>query len=370
MKKRADGRYCKQVLIGYQPDGRKKYKNIYGLTIKEVEKKERELRCKIEQGRYIENQNITIAEWAKEWLNTYKTDVEYNTFQRYKAVIKNQINPLLGEYNLSSLRLNIIQRLINQLSEKYSSSTLHKFKITLNQLYKCAIKLQMVYVNPCDGLVIPKKENRIRDAIPSELIPVINQFCVNYKHGDLIMTLLYTGLRRGELIPLTWNDIDFENNCIHVNKAVEYIGNQPNIKTPKTKNSIRAVPILDILKPYLIKPPNTKVNDLVFKNSLGNIPSLVSIRRLYADFVKSFQKYLSDNEINFTVDFTMHQFRHTYATILYKAGVDIKTAQSYLGHSSIDVTMDIYTHLDQKHKALNADKLNQFLSPTNIKLQA
>ena len=189
MKKRADGRYCKQVLIGYQPDGRKKYKNIYGLTIKEVEKKERELRCKIEQGRYIENQNITIAEWAKEWLNTYKTDVEYNTFQRYKAVIKNQINPLLGEYNLSSLRLNIIQRLINQLSEKYSSSTLHKFKITLNQLYKCAIKLQMVYVNPCDGLVIPKKENRIRDAIPSELIPVINQFCVNYKHGDLIMTL-------------------------------------------------------------------------------------------------------------------------------------------------------------------------------------
>ena len=66
----------------------------------------------------------------------------------------------------------------------------------------------------------------------------------------------------------------------------------------------------------------------------------------------------------------MHQFRHTYATILYKAGVDIKTAQSYLGHSSIDVTMDIYTHLDQKHKALNADKLNQYLSPTNIKLQA
>ena len=91
MKKRADGRYCKQVLIGYQPDGRKKYKNIYGLTIKEVEKKERELRCKIEQGRYIENQNITIAEWAKEWLNTYKTDVEYKFTSKYNSKINKSI---------------------------------------------------------------------------------------------------------------------------------------------------------------------------------------------------------------------------------------------------------------------------------------
>jgi len=100
MKKRSDGRYCKQVLIGYNPNGTRKMKTIYGKTIKEVEKKERDLRIEIENGNLI-LKNISVSDWADEWLITYKTaDLSHYTVRRYKSVIKNQIKPFFGTYEI------------------------------------------------------------------------------------------------------------------------------------------------------------------------------------------------------------------------------------------------------------------------------
>ncbi len=108
MKKRADGRYCKQILVGYHSDGRKKTKTIYGKTIREVEKKERELRSELEQGIYVDNKNILISQWADEWLSVYKGSISTNTYRRYEQMIKNQIKPLLGDIPLVKLRLNTV----------------------------------------------------------------------------------------------------------------------------------------------------------------------------------------------------------------------------------------------------------------------
>lgn len=327
-------------------------------------KKERDIKIAIDTGQFVENDKMTVGEWADEWLKIYKQNVGYNTLQRYKAIINNQIKPLIGFYNLTDLKINIVQITLNRLSEIYSTSTLKKFKITLNQIYESAIKMQLVYKNPCNGVIIPQKEQPKRTSIPDETIKYIEEFCRGYKNGSFILTLLYTGLRRGEAIALTWNDIDLKNSCIHVNKAIEFINNRPKIKSPKTANGIREVPLLDMLKPYLTKPKDAEPNDYVFKNNHGALHTLVSIRRLYESFIKNFKLYMKEKYKNINIDynFTMHQFRHTYATILYKAGVDVKTAQSYLGHGSISVTMDIYTHLDKQHKKLNAERLNEFIS--------
>lgn len=368
MKRRADGRYCKQVIIGYQSDGSQKRKTIYGKTIKEVEKKEREIKGALDIGQFVENDKITVSEWADEWLKIYKSNTGFNTFQRYKAVINNQIKPLIGNFYLTELKIITVQRAVNTLAKKYSNSTLKKFMITLNQIFDSAIKMQLSYSNPCDGVIVPKKEQPQRMSIPEETVKYIEAFCKDYKDGDFFLTLLYTGLRRGEALALTWEDIDFNNSCIHVNKSVEFINNQPRVKPPKTINSVREVPLLNKLKPYLIKPMEAKMSDYVFTNSHGKPHTLVSTRRLYERFIKDFKLFMAQNykNINLDYNFTMHQFRHTYATILYNAGIDVKTAQSYLGHSSISVTMDVYTHLDKKHKKINADRLNQFLSSTFI----
>lgn len=367
MKKRADGRYCKQILLGYLPNGKRKMKTIYGKTKKEVEKKELEIRIEIDKGIYVENNNTKVGIWADEWLKTYKIGVEYNTFKRYKATIENQIKPILGNCRLTDVKLNMLQKIMNDLSLKYSTSTLNKFKITLNQLYKFAIKLNMAYVNPCDGLIIPKKTQNKKKIIPDEIIYFLNLFCKNYKNGDFIMTLLYTGLRRGEIAALTWKDIDLQNNCIFVNKSIEFVNNQPRIKTPKTENGTRIIPILNILKPFLVRPINANDNDCVFKNKLGNMHTAISLRRLFENFNKQFNIFLQKHYNDYTeINITMHQFRHTFATILYKSNVDIKTAQSYLGHSSVNVTLDIYTHLDKQFKMRNAENINNYLNQSSV----
>jgi len=189
MKKRADGRYCKQILVGYKPDGTKKVKTIYGKTIKEVEKKERELRREIDDGVDV-CENITVAEWADIWIKTYKSNVEYNTEKRYRSTIDNQIKPTIGFYELKYVTSEIIQNEINKLSQHYSASTIKKYKITLNQMFSSALISGKIKNNPTLGVVVPEIKDEKTDEfkfIPKSISAYIPEFCETYKNGSLIM---------------------------------------------------------------------------------------------------------------------------------------------------------------------------------------
>ena len=367
MKKRADGRYCKHVQIGYQPNGKRKYKTIYGQTKREVEEKERKLLGLIDDRIYID-QHITVGEWADVWLSTYKTNVEHNTVLRYKAIIDNQIKPTLGSRYLDDVTSAQLQVIINRLSQKYSSSTVHKFFVTLNQMYKAGMGQKLVHENPCMYVTLQREPSPEREVIPPEIVLVLNDFCLTHTDGALILTLLYTGMRRGEILALQGKDIDWERNCFNINKSVEFLSNQPRLKSPKTKSGYRSVPILSILKPYQAYFKSIELDEPIFKNKHGTTHTLTSIRRLFEKFNSDYNNYVKDKNPELCYTFTMHQFRHTYATMLYKSGVDVKAAQNFLGHSSISVTMDIYTHLDQQHKEISADKLDNFVLKTSSKM--
>lgn len=238
---------------------------------------------------------------------------------------------------------------------------MHKVLVTLNQMYKTAIGIKLAYENPCMFVTLQKEPPPERTPIPENIIPVLIDFCKGYEDGVLILTLLYTGMRRGEIVALCGEDIDWDRNCFTVNKAVEFINNKPHIKSPKTKSGYRTIPILNVLHPYKDYFLQIGKGEPVFKNAYGDMHTLTSIRRLFDRFNQNYNAYAKRINQNLCHTFTMHEFRHTYATMLYKADVDIKTAQSFLGHSSVAVTMDIYTHLDQTHKEVNAEKLNKFL---------
>jgi len=363
LKKRADGRYSKQIMLGYKPDGTRNVKTVYGKTIRELEKKHRELMAKIDSGFDILQENLTVAKWAMKWLETYKRNVEKNTYNCYKCAIENHIIPKFGYLKLQKLNLNDIQEYINSIAGQYSDSTLSKIKITLNQMYKTAINLKIVNNNPVAGLIMPKKINTEKAPIPDEHIEYLKEFCPDFKHGAVIMTLLYTGIRKGELVALNKSDIDLENGLIAITKSAEFTNNKPTIKSPKSRSSYRTVPIPDILKPYLNNIKSKNDSEPLFKNSEGERHTAVSIRRLYENFLKEYNRFLKEKlKDDYTeVKFTMHQFRHSYSTILYKSNVDAKVAQKILGHSSYSVTFDVYTHLDKQYPNIAANKLNEFI---------
>lgn len=364
MKKREDGRYCKQVFLGYKDDGRRKFRTVYGQTIREVEKKSRELINQIDIGINLIDE-LTVREWSEIWLKTFKVDIANNTFVRYAGIVRNQINPVIGDMPLEKVRIHIVQRLINSLTGEYSPASVKKTKDVLHQMFQQAVRSQYIPMNPAENIAVPKHFQNDREIIPARHKMEIEEFCKKYKHGAFIMTLLYTGMRRGEILALTVRDIDFENGMIHVDKAVEFICNHPNVKVPKTPKSIRKIPILNPLIPYLkILTSGKSKDDLLFPGYDGELYTKSSVQRLFRAFNRDYNNYINryreedDYEL---VHFTMHQFRHTFCTMLYEADVDVKTAQEILGHNSVTVTLDIYTHLSQQRKKMNVDKINSFI---------
>ena len=239
MKRREDGRYCKQILVGYKPDGTKKMKTVYGKTIKEVE--HNEVYRQIELGVNV-SEKLTVAQWADIWLKTFKIDVANNTYERYAGIVRNQINPTLGEILLTNVKLNILQKLINDMSDKYAPATVKKTKDVLHQIFKQAVRSQYIPINPAENIVTPKFYQQDRETIPAEHIKNIVEFCKDYKHGAFIMTLLYTGLRRGEIMALMvqnilghssinvtleiYTHLSRYKNKINVDKMNTYIENQ------------------------------------------------------------------------------------------------------------------------------------------------
>ena len=362
LKKRADGRYCKQVMVGYKPDGTRRMKTIYGTTIKEVEKKEREVKSLIEQGINI-CRDVTVSQWADEWIKTYKNNVSYYTLRRYQSIISIHIKPNIGNMKLGSVKLCHIQSIINKMDD-YSESSVKKLRDTLHQMYVAAIANELAIKDPTVGLILNRKEQTARSILSEEEISNIRSFNTVSDCATFVITLLYTGLRRGEIAALTWDDIDFENNIIKVNKAIVFKNNRPIVSSPKTKNSIREIPMLDILREELIKYKEKYIekygqnitSKAVFLNNLGEPHTESSINKFWKRFLREYNEHYGTD-----AKFGMHQFRHTFCTMLYNAEVDIKTAQSVLGHSDVSVTLSIYTHLAEKQKKRSIDKLNDYV---------
>lgn len=177
--------------------------------------------------------------------------------------------------------------------------------------------------------------------------------------------MIYTGVRKEELVPLTYEDINFENKTLRINKAVHFEKNQPEIK--KTKNTeIRYVPLVDDLFDLLEQKsglifPNQKekmMSDTTFKRKINYINNFIQkeIEKQNKENLKQDPKY----QIEEFKPFTAHQLRHTYACILHKAGIPLKEAQYFMGHKDVKMLLNIYTHLDEKDKQTATNLLNNF----------
>ena len=329
MTKRSDGLLQEAITI----NGKRKY--FYGRTKADVLKKIRDYQEMKENG-------ITFSEIAKEWWEEHSQKVVFSTMRGYHARFECAVDYFDGRY-VKDITPQEITKLLKILQDKkYSQKVISTQLNVLNMIFNKAVIDGEITYSPCSAIQLPKGLPKNKRELPTD-----REFEI-VENSDWLFPffLLYTGCRRGEALAITYEDIDWEKKVIHINKAVGYKGNIPYIKSTKTEAGCRDVVLLDKLAAKLDKSKK----GLIFPNPKGEMWHESMLTRKW----KQWQK-----KNNTTV--TAHQLRHGYATILFEAGLEAKDAQYLLGHSTIAMTQDIYTHIRQTRHEEYASKLNDFL---------
>ncbi len=354
MKKRADGRYQSVIIIGRKSDGSYIKKSVYGRTRKELDDKVGEVKHQLKLGVRIDD-NSTFKEIAEIWLNHYRKNTEGIWAVNQRAVLENRLLPVLGYKRIKEITRYDLQSIINDMKEKgLSTSTMKKVKIIAAQVFEVALDKKIVIENPFKKVLVEEIAPKERRPLTDDEINLITNTWQGHRMGVPAMVILYCGLRRGEILALKWSDIDFANKEIHINKAIIHIHGKPVLKGPKSKAGIRDVPIPNFLVELLKKVKPT--SELFCPSVEGEVMTSVAYKRAWDSYLHYLNIQAGGRDasrINPKVQkvdrITAHMLRHTYATLLYDANVDIKSTQRYLGHSDIETTLEIYTHLT-KHK--------------------
>ena len=346
MKKRPDGRFCRKIKIND--------KFVFFYSSEPTEKQAtRDIEQQLIQYKDKEVKGKLFSEVADEWSDYHFPTLENNTLKQYRPALANVFEQF-GDCYIKDITSNQIDLFLKTYAKRgYAQKTVKTRLLILNLIMKYAVINQYISNNPCLYITIPKNLPKTRRTALTENELAIVKSSTDKTFGDFAYFLLNTGLRKGEALALRYCDIDFDKKIIHINKTVEWIGNVPNIKNhPKSDAGIRDVPLLNCLLQYI---PNKTTDELIFTNTNGELMRNGNFTRLW-------DKYRAETGLSITP----HQLRHAYATMLYDANIDIKTAQYLLGHANIQTTMDIYTHLSQSRQDTAADVLNKFVGNEQI----
>lgn len=361
---RSDGRYMARFVV----DG-ERY-TLYDRNVKKLAKKMQEKRYELDHGFYCKETNITVEAWFETWIKEYKENsVKEGTIEAYRQNFSLYIKPELGKRKLTQVRPEHIQRLLNNMTNKYAPATINLTYIILGGMYKQAIKNKLLVSNPMTVVVAPKKKGtkkKIR-VLSLEEQKMFLEFAQESSYYDMYIVALNTGMRLGELRGLMWKDIDFDNKVIHVQRTMRYFhGKGTVLDSPKTESSNRDIPMLDevvrILKQHRTEQKKMKFYlgdkwkedfpDLVFTSPWGKHVSDTAVN---ADMCRIEEKIRATG-IEFEHIYP-HVLRHTFATRGLEKGIPPKVMQELLGHTSITMTLDIYSHVLPDTKAKELEKI-------------
>lgn len=365
---RADGLY----MARFQYEG-ELYPPIYDRDLKVVEKKLNDLRYEVTHQMYTKNSKITLDQWFDIWLKEYRgIRIKRGTQEVYRNTYQARIKPVLGKKRITSIRMEQVQKLYNTLAEKnYSEGSIKLVGVILYGMFKQAMKAGIISKNPAAMATIPKaKERGERVVLTREEQKQFQTYAKQYsQYHKVFLLALCTGMRNGEIRGLSWSDIDFEKRIIHVTGTLKYIKGIGYYKeTPKTKTSKRDIPMLGISYELLEQQkkeqekqkqlvgqwwqPLKGLDDLVFTMENGRFIS----REKVTSELKIILKKMRDDHINIP-DFTFHTLRHTFATRGLEQGISLKIMQTILGHTTLAMTSDLYSHVLPTTKAKELEKM-------------
>lgn len=372
--KNGETRYLFQTYLGIDPaTGKERRTTRRGFkTMKEAKQAERNLLLDVEENGLPSNQSDgfqdpTFGELAQLWLENYKTTVKPSTFENVKSKVEKMTEEHFKELKLKKITVAYCQRVVIELSKSYV--LYNHYLSVINRIFKYAVLMDILDSNPFDKVIKPKsrqvqrKGNFLTKEELKEFLKLAQTATLSY-FFPLVHLMSYTGLRQGEALALKWSDIDFENKKITVDKTAVRIKEKQTLQTPKTKNSKRVISIdpttLSILKSW--KKDQIKIyfkngkhfegeENFIFTNKWGD---WVHIH----NFIRYFKRFIADHGLK---PITPHGLRHTHASLLFSAGVEPKNISDRLGHSTVQITLDLYTHITEEQRTDTVDKLLEYM---------
>ena len=303
--------------------------------------------------------DMILDAWFEYWMENKKRSVRPNTVRNYTERYNMNIKPILGKKIISEITTINCQNVMNKMADNgYKSSTIYQAKITLFNMLEYAFQNDVIPKNPCNKLVKydigekSKKKEALTVEQQKKFCEVIdgNTYELQYRF------LLQTGLRTGELVGLKWQDVDFENRLLTIERTTEYRYSTGVWKTgePKSKSGYRKVPLtkeaIDILRLQKLKNSTFPLIHMEWRDTVFLCKKGTPVKNSTYDTMLF--KLCDKAEIP---RFSMHILRHTFATRCIEAGMKPKTLQTILGHSNIGITMNLYVHTTEDEKLSEMD---------------
>ena len=369
IRKRKDGRWEGRYTAGRDSvTGKPIYKNVLGKTQAEVKAK---LKQAIETSNGLDASKVgmyTVGQWMDVWFEHYaKVKVRPSSHQTYRGYIENHIKPNIGTIPLEKLTTLDLQKLykklltsgrIDRIESKHQPKGLSvKTVRNLHQIISSTLALakeqKLIDSNPAEGCALPKPEHKEMKTLPAEQLQSFLQEAKESGVFELYYLELATGLRRGELLGLKWEDIDLERGSLRVRRQIARINGEVVEAPLKTKNAYRTLPLaedtIDVLKTQRKKTGNSP---WVFPSPAGGPISPDSVLHMLHRVLKR----AGLPRVRF------HDLRHTFATLALQNGVDVKTVSGMLGHFSAGFTLDTYAHVTTESQRQAAQTMGSLLS--------
>lgn len=352
---------------GFDPGtGKQIQRSISGKTQKEVSQKLKAVTTAIDSGTYRAPNKMTVGEWLDIWANEYLGAVKPRTVDSYKSAVKNQIKPAMGAIRLESLNAHTIQGFYNSLSERLSAKTVKNTHGILHKALQQAVANGYIHFNPADACIIPRAVRKELHPLDEVQISSFLQAIKGHRFETLFTFTLFTGMREGEVLGLTWDAVDFNKGIVLINKQVQKERRKDGeYRLVTTKNSRgRSITLAPFVRSLLkevhrqqlewrlqnVRYWNNPMN-LVFTDEAGNhlMPHTV------------YHRFKAVVEAIGCPDVRFHDLRHSYAVAAIRAGDDVKTVQENLGHATASFTLDICGHVTEQMKQASASRMEQFI---------
>lgn len=364
---RKSGKISYEITVEGERDPLTGKRNRVFRTVKGSEKEARKVMHRLindmEQNKIVKKNHKTVEEWMEEWINLYLPNVEETTRVGYKTKLRCYIKPALGDILIYSLRADHVQKMVNDMQARgLSPKNIRDTFNNINAAMKKAVVLRYIPFNPCEGVVLPKLKKYRAKVYDNQMIHTLLDTASGTDMYLPVLLGVTVGLRRGEMLALRWDDIDFKTNTIKVRNNMVNGENGIIIKAPKSEAGIRDIKVGDEVMAELKKARLKYMDDALTSPIFQNLNFVIRQEDgspLHPDsMTRKWSRFLKDNNLP---HIRLHDLRHSNATALIQAGVNPRVVQQRLGHSDVNITLNTYTHVLPEMDIDAAEKLDAIM---------